>query len=328
MSEGTKFSIVVVTYECASALATLIDSMNAHLEPSVELVVVDNASTDDPLEVAQRWKGAGFYLQLDSNHGYGAAVNSGVEAATSPAVVVLNADIELEDDGLPALAAVALAQGALVGPRVLNPDGSAQPSASGPPIGAWPWLRALMPAGVGPRWAVARLHPWRLAKTTHVTWLTGCCVAGPRDVLGALGPFDPAIHMYGEDLDLGVRASKAGVPVIFEPGTCAVTHFGKASSSRVYDDLGRAEAARNSRAVLRRAYGARRETLVWLAERASLAIRLQIKRLAGRDVWWERLVANGLRQARSVPPLKPLPGDGIEPPAPSFVTTLGPPSSR
>lgn len=313
----------MVTYECASAFANLIDSMNAHLRPGIELVIVDNASTDGPLEVARQWKGAGSFLQLDSNYGYGAAVNVGVEAATSAAIVVLNADIELKDDGLHALAAVALEQRAIVGPRVLNPDGSPQPSASGPPIGGWPWLRALMPAGVGPRWAVARLHPWRLAQTTRVTWLTGCCIVAPRDILSMLGPFDPAIHMYGEDLDLGVRASESSVPVIFEPGLCTVTHFGKASSSRVYDDLGRVEAARNGRAVLRRAYGARRETMVWHAERASLAIRMRIKRLAKRDIRWELLVANGLRQARSVPPLSALPGDDIQLPAPSFVAMLG-----
>ncbi len=179
------------------------------------------------------------------------------------------------------LARVALERRELCGPRIVNPDGSLQASASGPPVGLWPWLRAAVPAGAGPRWAVERLHPSALETATEVSWLTGCCIAGPRDVLMGLGPFDPAIHMYGEDMDLCIRARIGGVRVAMRPELCQVIHYGKASSERVYGDLGREEAARNGRAVLRRAYGSRREWFAWMAERLSVSARAQGQGRAG-----------------------------------------------
>ena len=87
-------------------------------------------------------EGAGRLIELDDNIGFGAASNVGVGEAGGDATVLLNPDTELLDDGLDRLAAAALERGALVGPRVLNPDGTIQPSASGPEVGAWPWVRA------------------------------------------------------------------------------------------------------------------------------------------------------------------------------------------
>ncbi len=322
MSAGTRFSIVVVTYECAGALETLVHSMNSHLGSYVELIVVDNASSDEPERVARAWKGNGAYLQLASNHGFGTAVNVGVGVASCDAVVVLNADTELVDGSLASLAAFALQERAIVGPRVLNRNGSVQPSASGPPVGPWPWLRAILPAGTGPRWMVSRLHPWCLSDPTEVAWLTGCCLAAPREALRALGPFDHSIHMYGEDLDLGIRAHQAGMPVILAPDLCALIHDGKGSSSAVYRDLGRAQAGINGRLVLRRAYGGRREWLAWIAERMSLALRSRAKMLLGRDSDWERLVAAGLREARPVSTLPASPETPPDPPSAIAVRRL------
>ena len=263
--------------------------------------------------------GRACFLSSIRNHGFGAASNAGVAAASGDAVVLLNPDTELTDDGLANLARVALERRELCGPRIVNPDGSLQASASGPPVGLWPWLRAAVPAGAGPRWAVARLHPSQLETATEVSWLTGCCLAGPRDLLMTLGPFDPAIHMYGEDMDLGVRARIGGVRVAMRPELCKVIHYGKASSSSVYGDLGREEAARNGRAVLRRAYGSRREWFAWRGERLSVSARARAKALLGRDASWERLVAAGLRRATPVPALPDLSVRHPDPPSASSV---------
>ena len=168
---------------------------------------------------------------------------------------MLNADTELLDDGLGRLVELATGEGALTGPRVLQPDGAVQPSASGPPVGAWPWVEAMVPAAVLPKAALARTAPWRLRSRTPVAWLTGCCVAGPTGPLRSLGPFDPAIHLYAEDLDLGLRASAAGVESVYAPELCTLRHYGKGSTSQRFDDLGRGPSAANGRAVLLRSFG-------------------------------------------------------------------------
>ena len=303
------YSIVVVTWQCAGYLAGLVRSMNEHLDGAQELVVVDNASEDRPEQAAAQWKGPCEFIQTGENLGFGVGSNVGTARARGPAVILLNPDTELRDDGLDWLAATALEHRALVGPRMLNADGTRQASASGPEVGAWPWIRAVLPGALTPGPIVARTEPWRLEYDVHVSWLTGACVAGPTDALRELGPFDPSLHMYGEDLDLGLRAADAGIPSIFSPGAARIVHFGGGSSSLAY---GTAEGwkpmgAIQWRAVLRRSFGARREARAWRALRANLALRVAAKRL----LRWERTKDETSRaaivNARDIPDLPPAP---------------------
>ena len=120
-----------------------------------------------------------------------------------------------------------------------------------------------------------------------------------------LGPFDPAIHLYAEDLDLGLRADAAGVGSYFAPADATIVHAGKASTAQVFDDLGRAQAARNGRAVLRRRYEGRRERLAWAAEVTSLRLRVAVEAPGRSRAGWDQTVLAGLlgaRPARSLPP--------------------------
>jgi GT2 family glycosyltransferase len=298
------YSLVVVTWECADRLEALVRTMNRHLAEELELIVVDNASSDDPESAAGAWKGETRFIAEPRNVGFGAGSNIGVEAARHEGVVLLNPDTVLLDGSLGDLVEIAVARRALAGPRVLNPDRSIQPSASGPPVGAWPWLGAMLPGAVQPAWLRARTEPWRLERTTRVAWLTGACVAGPRAVLRSLGPFDPAIHMYAEDMDLGLRAARAGIASWFCPDVCRVVHSGGASTARRYGEGGEVEVARNRRAVLRRAHGARAERAAWLAHRLNLRLRVIAKRALGRDAARDREALEAARGARAVPELR------------------------
>jgi GT2 family glycosyltransferase len=279
--------------------------MNRHLDGSQELVVVDNASSDSPAEAAAEWKGEHRFIALGENVGFGAGSNRGVAEASGEATVLLNPDTELLDDGLDRLAAGALARGALVGPRVLNPDRSIQPSASGPEVGAWPWVRALVPAAIQPDAARARTEPYRLDRPLEVSWLTGACIAGPTELLAKLGPFDPALHMFGEDIDLGLRAAAAGARCRFDPVAARIVHHGQGSSTLVYGSREgwRPTGTLNWRAALRRAYGPRRETLGWLALRVNLRLRLIAKTLLGRASDRDRAAVRAVVSAHPVPEL-------------------------
>jgi len=285
---GKGLSIVVVTWRSARDLERLIGSMTEHLGHGTELIVVDNASGDDVAARASAWPGPRRFIPLDSNLGFGAAANCGIEAAEGEATVLLNPDTELVDRSLPELARYALERRALAGPRVLEPDGSPQPSASGPPVGAWPWLGAVVPGAVQPSWLLARTEPWRLERTVRVAWLAGSCVAAPRDVLLSLGPFDRAIHLYGEDMDLGLRAARSGVPSLFCPEVARVIHRGRGSTSQRLPDGPWELIARNRRAVLGRAFGARRERAAQGAHLLNLALRAAAKRALGRDASRDR----------------------------------------
>ena len=210
------------------------------------------------------------------NTGFGAANNVGVGRAAAETSVLLNPDTELLDDGLDRLAAAAAELGAIVGPRVLNRDGTLQASASGPEVGAWPWVRAVVPGAIQPGWMLARTEPYRLERRAEVVWLNGACLAAPTPVLRRLGPFDPQLRMYGEDIDLGLRARTLGIGSWIDPEACTVVHHGQGSSPQVYGsrDGWRPTGTLNWRAAVRRAYGPRRERLGWRALRLNLRLRL------------------------------------------------------
>lgn len=283
-----RYSVVVVTWQSAGHLSILIGSMNRHLRGDPELVVVDNASSDDVAREAARWRGETRVIELDDNVGFGQANNIGVAAARHDSIVLINPDTELVDGSLDRLADRAVALQALVGPRLLNADHSIQPSASGSPIGLWPWVGALVPQGPMPPAVQRQVEPWRLRQSTTVAWLTGACIAAPRGILRYLGPFDPAIHLYSEDLDLGLRAGRVGIPSVFAPEACRLVHFGDGSSSRRFPDAGRRLSVANRQAVVRRLYGTRAERCSSAADILRLVMRASAKRLLARDATLER----------------------------------------
>jgi len=284
--------------------------MNRCLRLDPHLIVVDNASGDEPESAARQWRGPTTFIALDENVGYGAANNIGVERAATEGIVLLNPDTELLDDGLEALVAAALSRTAIIGPRILNPDGSLQPSASGPPVGIWPWVGAIVPGAIAPRVLAAHTEPWRIRSPVRVTWLAGACLAAPRQVLRRLGPFDPAIELYGEDMDLGLRTRPLGIECIFAPQLATIRHVGGASAARRFDDAEeRARKAGNRRAVIVRAYGARAERRGWRADRLRLALRIAAKRLLGRDAGRDRRELNALRATRQSPALGAAPAE-------------------
>jgi N-acetylglucosaminyl-diphospho-decaprenol L-rhamnosyltransferase len=300
------YSVVVVTWQSAPMLEALVATMNRHLVSAPELVVVDNHSRDDPERAARGYRGRVRFMPLERNLGFGAACNIGVENASGPCVVMLNPDTELVDASLDELAAFALRRRSLAGPRLLNPDGSVQPSASGGPVGLWPWIGAIFPGRLQPRPLRDRTEPWRAPHTIRVAWLTGACVAGLREALFALGPFDPAIQLYAEDMDLGLRAGRAGIPSYFCPDICRVVHRGGASTSIAFPRGAGRLAAGNRRAVVRRAYGARHERAGWLAQRVNLRLRVAAKCALRLDASADRDALEATRNADSVPNLPAL----------------------
>jgi GT2 family glycosyltransferase len=198
-------------------------------------------------------------------------------------VLLINPDARLMDGSLGQLAALALAEQALCGPELLNADGSRQPSASALPAGWEVGAQAVFPATVLPHTVRVRCEPWRSPRTIDVGWLTAACIAGPRDLLLDLGPFDESIHLYGEDLDLGLRARRQGVRSIFAPDVARVVHLGGRSAERRFTDGGAARKLATRRVVVRRHVGPWRERYDFGAQLLFHATRYAAKTALGRD---------------------------------------------
>jgi N-acetylglucosaminyl-diphospho-decaprenol L-rhamnosyltransferase len=276
-SSGTgerRWSAVVVSYNYGDLLERAVRSILADTSAGVpDVVVVDNGSTDGSLErlrdVFPRSKFPMVrVLEAPGNVGYARGANLGIAATETPVVAVLNGDLELAV-GVAAAMMTALeadSRVGVVGPRVLNLDGSVYPSARTEP-GLWV---AAAHATVGLVWPT---NPWTrryrqldrdptLAR--DVDWLSGTAMWLRREALDDVGGWDERYFMYMEDVDLCLRLRRAGWRVAYEPGGEVVHVQGASTSQRPYRMI--AEHHRSVwRFAARRYRGWRRIVLVPLA---------------------------------------------------------------
>jgi GT2 family glycosyltransferase len=116
------------------------------------------------------------------------------------------------------------------------------------------------------------------------------------ETLTRLGPFDERIFLYGEDLDLGLRARAAGVETWFWPGA-RVLHHGAHSTSRAFDGEPFELLARARREAVSRGLGSRRAAVDGVAQVVTFGTRLALKRALGRPAVRERRQLDAARMA-------------------------------
>ncbi len=290
------FALVTVTHNSAAALRALLVSAARHL-PGVRVVVVDNASGDDSVAVAGGFPQA-VVVALSENIGFGRANNRGLAEVSEPVAVLVNPDVEVLDGSIWALAAEAAAgPERLLAPLVLYPDGSRQDTVHPMPAGAADLVRVFVSPSLVPGRAGAWLAPWRSASPRRVGWAVGCALAARTETLRRLGPFDETIFLYGEDMELGLRAGAGGVPTWFWPAA-RVRHHRAHSSQLAFggEPVARLAAARHD--VVRRRLGRRRAALDDALQALTFATRIAVKTALRRPAGRERAQLRALHSAR------------------------------
>jgi N-acetylglucosaminyl-diphospho-decaprenol L-rhamnosyltransferase len=180
---------------------------------------------------------------------------------------------------------------------VLLPDGSRQDSAQREPGSATQLLSALVPPAAMPGPLRRLVDPWRSDAPTRVGWAVGCCIAARTQTLRRLGPFDERIFLYGEDLELGLRASDEGVETWFWPAA-RIRHESAHTTSRAFGGEAFELLARQRRDVVRRRRGRARAAIDDWLMLATLADRIALKALLRRPTKAERLRLAALRRVR------------------------------
>ena len=287
------FTAVVVLHDSEPELRALLDSIELHLATPPQLVVVDSGSSDGGAALA-RERGADV-VELPGNPGFGAASNAGLARASHDVTVILNPDCELIDGSLVALAALARAHpGALHAPRLLNGDGSVQRSAHPLPGTPGALIPALVHPPLLPRELRERAEPHRTATARTVGWAIAACLAAATATLRRLGPFDPDIHLFAEDMDPCLRARAAGIPTVLHP-KLRLRHAGGHATLRdgePYDLL-----ARRRREAVGRTLGPRALALDDLAQALTFATRAAGHAVLGGDARRPRAQLAALRRA-------------------------------
>jgi glycosyltransferase involved in cell wall biosynthesis/GT2 family glycosyltransferase len=299
---GAGMALVTVTHNSAAAVDRLLRSVDTHL-PGARVIVVDSGSIDGSGTVARAAAPRATVLELGENVGFGRASNIGVEAVEEPICVLINPDAELVDGSLADLAAELLAPGVpeqILAPAVLSPDGSRQQTGHLDPDSPLLWLKALVPPAALPAPLRVMVDPWRSQRSRRVGWAVGACLVAPTVTLRRLGPFDERIFLFGEDLDLGLRAADAGVETVFRPDA-RVVHLDAHSTEPTFGGEPYELLARQRRAVIGERRGeeaAQRDDQISLLTYLN---RIALKTLTRRPTARERHQLAALRGLRDEP---------------------------
>ena len=220
--------------ELRHALQSMADEMG---DRPWEGVVVDNASTDGSAEIALDFAPAVTLVRNAGNVGFGRGINQGLTRAHAPFVLIMNPDCRLEPGAVERLMGELARQPscAIVGPRILDPDGTEQGSARGDPdmltgvFGRSAALRRLFPALAVSERNVVPSTSVPTGGSLTVDWVSGACMLARVSALAAVGGFDERYFLYWEDADLCRRLRAAGHDVRYLPSATAVHRVGQSS---------------------------------------------------------------------------------------------------
>jgi GT2 family glycosyltransferase len=227
-------SVVIVSFNSRDDLLRCLDSLRAHLDLPHEIVVVDNASADGSAAAVRERHPEVRLLQSPENLGFARANNLGFQETTAPYVLVLNSDAQVHAGSVQGLIEVLedRPEVGLVGPRTVNPDGTAQVS-FGPmltPVREWRQRRLVRGVRKGRRRYLDRAEAESRVEHEPV-WVSGACFLVRREALDAVGGFDEQFFLYEEDVDLCVRVRAAGWSIIFTPRVEVMHRLGASMAS-------------------------------------------------------------------------------------------------
>lgn len=217
-------AVVILNWNTRDLLRQCLASLGRVTSDShTEVIVVDNASTDDSVAMVEREFPNVRVLRCESNYGYARANNLGIRATTAPVVVLLNSDTVASPEAIEGMTQ-RFAQDDRLGalsPLLRTPDGAGQPYGyGGEPTPAYLLRRGLM------RLVFRRpLHDWQPQHALDVDWVSGACLGLRRSALDRAGMLDESMFMYFEDVEVCMRLRRTGYAVLYDP-TLSIVHIG------------------------------------------------------------------------------------------------------
>ena len=217
-----RVAAIVVSHGHAAKLETCLPALRPQVD---ELVVIANVAGSVPDGVTA--------VHNDRPLGFAANLNKGLTLTTGDAVLSVNPDTVPAPDAVVRLVALleSCARAGVVGPRMVYPDGTLQPSRRRFPTVAGTIVRRTPLRRIVPQRRHFHLDEALPEEPVRVDWMLGGFLLLRRSMLDELGGFDPAFRLYGEDIDLQYRAARAGWERWYVPGA-VVRHEHQAETDR------------------------------------------------------------------------------------------------
>ena len=273
---ASRLSVVLVTHNSGTAVAAALPALCEQLEPDDELVVLDNASADDTRALVRELASDAIVVESPRNLGFAAGANAGAQHASGDLLVFLNPDATPQpgfaeairgglDRGWAAWMGLVTSHGG----RVVNTNGG-------------------IVHFTGIAWAgeAGAPAPGTLDGPREAPFLSGACLAVPRDVWDRAGGFSERFFMYQEDVDLSLRLRLAGGRLGVEPAAVVDHDYEFAKGPAKWRML-----ERNRWAMILRCYPT---PLLALLTPALLATELALLAVAAMGGWLPQKLAAAL----------------------------------
>jgi GT2 family glycosyltransferase len=232
VNSSVDLSICIVGIDAFDYLKKCLASIYAsQINAKFEIIYIDNNSTENGLEEIEENYPEVIILRNRENFGFARANNQGIRIARGKYILLLNPDTVVEEDSIQKMIDYLCDHPAtaIVGPKVLNSDGSFQPHCKRGE--ARPWevfcyfsrLSRLFPRSA---FFSGYLQGHLDENLTHdVPSISGCCMLIRKEAIDQIGLLDETFFAYQEDTDYCVRARKSGWKVTYYP-KAHILHYG------------------------------------------------------------------------------------------------------
>jgi N-acetylglucosaminyl-diphospho-decaprenol L-rhamnosyltransferase len=202
-------------------------------------VIVDNGSTDGTAELIERESKWASVVITGNNNGFAKGCNIGLRQVQTPFIVFINPDAVVEPASVRTMLTFMneRSQSGIVGPAIIETSGTLNNSVlqvTGRRPTPWTIIRDAMPFRRG-RSSFQPIIPGSAPFETE--WVCGAVLMARTDLIRNLGGFDSRFFLYWEEMDICLRAERAGAE-IWALGTATAAHVGGASSIADEDRIG------------------------------------------------------------------------------------------
>lgn len=228
MSSPPDLSVVVVNWNTEELLAQCLRSVYETADSVVvEVLVVDNGSTDGSVEMVRREFPLVRLIENVENVGFARANNQAMEVSYGRYVLLLNSDAALRPGALQTMCRFMdqHSEVGIVGGKLLNPDGSFQASYMDFPA---IWDEVLLLTKLYRLFRPPSFPSHSLSESQEVReadWVPGACLMIRQEALEHVGGLDEDYFMYSEEVDWCWRVRQAGWKIFYLPGA-KVLHWG------------------------------------------------------------------------------------------------------
>lgn len=237
---GIELSVLIVNYNSGKMLADCLRSVYETVNAApLEVIVVDNNSTDGSAETAAREFPRAAFIMNDFNNWFTGGTNQAILASRGRYLLCLNPDTLCHRGAIDGLVEFldANPEAGVAGPRLLNGDGTLQPSCRKFLKSRYLLLKHLLPWSLLPEsWKrKVVLEYWDHHRTIRSDWVIGACILVRRKAVEEVGLKDEGFPMFHEETDWCWRMWKKGWETWFLH-TSTVTHFGSQSALKYWGD--------------------------------------------------------------------------------------------